>query len=214
MLFGLFFVLLVLAGARVLYLGGPHAGALRRAARTQQLTNEVVPAERGTITDRNGVALAISEPAQELTADPYLIKRPLAAAQHLAPLLGLTQAQVLTKLSEHTGFVYLAHALPYNAAHKALALKLPGVEGAPVMRRVYPRGTLAAQVLGIVGTEHEGAGRMGLEYSLNSTLARARRTSPRCERRNRTAGLDRRNSPRAGGGLRVAHARCQHPAAS
>jgi cell division protein FtsI (penicillin-binding protein 3) len=170
MLFGLFFLLLVLAGARVLYLGGPHAGALRRAARTQQLTNEVVPAERGTITDRNGVALAISEPAQELTADPYLIKRPLAAAQHLAPLLGLTQAQVLTKLSEHTGFVYLAHALPYNAAHKVLALKLPGVQGAPIMRRVYPRGTLAAQVLGIVGTEHEGAGRMGLEYSLNSTL--------------------------------------------
>ncbi len=39
------------------------------------------------------------------------------------------------------------------------------------MRRVYPRGTLAAQVLGIVGTEHEGAGLMGLEYSQNSTLA-------------------------------------------
>jgi len=170
-LFTLFFVLLLLAGARALYLGGPHAGALRRAARTQQLTNEVVPAQRGTITDRNGVALAISEPAQELTADPYLIKRPLAVAQRLAPLLGLTRAQVLTKLSEHTGFVYLAHSLPYDAAHKVLALKLPGVQGAPVMRRVYPRGTLAAQVLGIVGTEHEGAGRMGLEYSLNSALA-------------------------------------------
>jgi cell division protein FtsI (penicillin-binding protein 3) len=170
MLFGLFFVLLALAGARVLYLGGPHAGTLRRAARTQQLTDEVVPAERGTITDRNGVALAISEPAQELTADPYLIKRPLAVAHELAPLLGLSQAQVLTKLSEHTGFVYLAHALAYDAAHKVLALKLPGMQSAPVMRRVYPRGTLAAQVLGIVGTEHEGAGRMGLEYSLNSTL--------------------------------------------
>jgi cell division protein FtsI (penicillin-binding protein 3) len=171
MLFGLFVALLLLAGARALYLGGPHSGVLRRAARTQQLTNEIVPAQRGTITDRNGVALAISEPAQELTADPYLIKQPLAAAQQLAPLLGLTQAQVLTKLSEHTGFVYLSHALPYNAAHKALALKLAGVQSAPVMRRVYPRGTLAAQVLGIVGSEHEGAGRMGLEYSLNSTLA-------------------------------------------
>jgi cell division protein FtsI (penicillin-binding protein 3) len=170
-LFALFFVLLLLAGARALYLGGPHAGALRRAARTQQLTNEVVPAQRGTITDRNGVALAISEPAQELTADPYLIKRPLAVAHQLAPLLGLTQAQVLTKLSEHTGFVYLAHALPYSSAHKVLSLKLPGVQGAPIMRRVYPRGTLAAQVLGIVGTEHEGAGRMGLEYSLNPVLA-------------------------------------------
>jgi cell division protein FtsI/penicillin-binding protein 2 len=171
LLFGLFFVLLLIAGTRALYLGGPHSGALRRAARTQQLTYEVVPAERGTITDRNGVALAISEPAQELSADPYLIKHPLATAQRLAPLLGLSQTQVLTKLSEHTGFVYLAHALPYREAHQVLTLKIPGVQGTPVMRRVYPRGTLAAQVLGIVGTEHEGAGRLGLEYSRNSTLA-------------------------------------------
>jgi cell division protein FtsI (penicillin-binding protein 3) len=170
-LFALFFVLLLMAGLRALYLGGPHSAALRRAARTQQLTTEVVPAERGTITDHNGVALAISEPAQELSADPYLIKKPLATSQRLAPLLGLTQAQVLSKLSEHSGFVYLAHALPYNAARKVLALKIPGVQGTPVMRRVYPRGTLAAQVLGIVGTEHEGAGTMGLEYSHNKLLA-------------------------------------------
>ncbi len=170
-LFGLFFVLLSIAGARALYLGGPHSGTLRRAAQSQQLTYETVPAQRGTITDRNGVALAISEPAQELSADPYLIGDPLYRAQQLAPLLGLTQAQVLTKLSEHTGFVYLARALPYNTAQKLLALKIPGIQGTPVMRRVYPRATLAAQVLGIVGTEHEGAGLMGLEYSRNSILA-------------------------------------------
>ncbi len=169
LLFGLFLVLLLLAGARALYLGGPHSGALRRVARTQQLTTELVPAERGTIADRNGVALAISEPAQELSADPYLIKQPLAVAQRLAPLLRLTQTQVLAKLSEHGGFVYLSHALPYDAARQVLALKIPGVQGTPVMRRVYPRGTLAAQVLGIVGAE--GTGLMGLEYSRNKLLS-------------------------------------------
>jgi cell division protein FtsI (penicillin-binding protein 3) len=181
LLFALFVVLLLVAGARAFYLGGPHSGVLRRAAQTQQLTDEVVPAQRGTITDRNGLALAISEPAQQLSADPYLIKEPLAAARQLVPLLGLSQAQVLTLLSEHTGFVVLARALPYATAQKALtltipgpqgtAVKIPGLQGTPVMRRVYPRGTLAAQTLGIVGTEHEGAGLMGLEYSENSTLA-------------------------------------------
>ncbi len=170
-LFGLFFALLLLAGARDLYLGGPHSGALRRAAQTQQLTHEVVPAQRGTITDRNGVVLAISQPAQDISADPYLITDPLSAAQRLSPLVGLTQAQVLTKLSEHTGFVYLARTLPYDTAREVLALKIAGVQGTPVMRRVYPRGTLAAQVLGIVGTENEGEGLMGLEYSSNSLLA-------------------------------------------
>ena len=49
-----------------------------------------------------------------------------------------------------------------------MALKIPGIAGAPVMRRVYPRGTLAAQVLGLVGTE--GNGLSGLEYSRNALL--------------------------------------------
>ncbi|HEX3692787.1 MAG TPA: penicillin-binding protein 2 [Solirubrobacteraceae bacterium] len=169
LLFALFVGLLALAGVRALYLGGPHAGALRRAAHTQQLTDETVPAQRGTITDRNGTALAISEPAVQLSADPYLISEPLADARELAPLLGISSEQVLAKLSEHRGFVYLAHALAYRAAKKALALKIPGVQGVPVMRRVYPRGDLAAQVLGFVGSENEG--RMGLELSDNSLLS-------------------------------------------
>ena len=78
-IFALFFLLLALAAARTLYLGTVRAGTLRRAAQTQQLTTETLPAQRGTITDRNGVDLAVSEPAQEISATPYLVKDPLAA---------------------------------------------------------------------------------------------------------------------------------------
>ena len=167
-IFGLFFVLLVVAAARTLYLGTVRAGTLRKAAQTQQLSNETLPAQRGTITDRGGVDLAVSEPAQEISATPYLVKNPLKASRELAPLLGLTQAQVLGKLSERTGFVYLARALPAGQARKVIALKLEGIAGTPTMRRVYPRGTLAAQVLGFVGTE--GKGLSGLEYSQGALL--------------------------------------------
>ena len=167
-IFALFFLLLALAAARTLYLGTVRAGALRKAAQTQQLTNETLPAQRGTILDRNGVDLAVSEPAQDISADPYLIKDPLQAAGELAPLLGQPQAQILAKLSERRGFVYLARALPARQAHAAMALKLEGISGTPVMRRVYPRGTLAAQVLGFVGTE--GQGLSGLEYSQSALL--------------------------------------------
>src|SRR5207244_9470967 len=66
------------------------------------------------------------------------------------------------------GFVYLARALPGPQAEKVLALKLPGITGVPVMRRVYPRAALAAQVLGGVGTE--GHGLAGLEYSRNTLI--------------------------------------------
>jgi cell division protein FtsI (penicillin-binding protein 3) len=168
LIFGLFFLLLVLAAGRTMYLGTLHSGTLRRAARNQQLTSETVPAQRGTITDRNGIDLAVSEPAQDISATPYLVKHPLAAAQRLAPLLGQTQATLLADLSEHTGFVYLARGVPAKAAQTVLGLNIAGISGTPVMRRVYPRGTLAAQVLGIVGTE--GNGLTGLEYSHNSLL--------------------------------------------
>ncbi len=162
-IFGLFFLLLVLAAARTLYLGTVRAPVLRRAAQTQQVSTETLPAQRGTITDRGGVDLAVSEPAQEISATPYLIKDPLEVSQQLAPLLGLTQAQVLGKLSERSGFVYLARALPARQARKVMALKIEGITGTATMRRVYPRGTLAAQVLGFVGAE--GKGLSGLEYS-------------------------------------------------
>ena len=168
LIFGFFFLLLVLAAGRTMYLGTVHSGALRKAARTQQLTYETVPAQRGTITDRNGIDLAVSEPAQDISATPYLVKDPLDASRRLAPLLGQSQATLLADLSEHTGFVYLARSVGAKAAQTVLGLNIPGISGTPVMRRVYPRGTLAAQVLGIVGTE--GNGLTGLEYSHNSLL--------------------------------------------
>src|SRR6202034_64750 len=149
-----------------------RAPSLRKPAETQQLSTETLPAQRGTITDRNGVDLAVSEPAQEISADPYLIKEPLRASQQLAPLLGLTETQLLGKLSEHTGFVLLAPALPARQARKLMAqvaaLKFEGITGTPTMRRVYPRGTLASQLLGFVGSE--GKGSSGLEYSQDALL--------------------------------------------
>jgi cell division protein FtsI (penicillin-binding protein 3) len=168
-LFAVFFLLLVLAAGRTAYLGLVRSSTLRKFASDQQLTHETVIAPRGNITDRNGVDLAISEPAQELAADPYLIKDPLGAAQKLAPLLGRSQDTVLRELSQRTGFVYLARSLPDRQAQAVLALKIEGITGTPVMHRVYPRGPLAAQVLGLVGIE--GQGRVGLEYSSNSLLS-------------------------------------------
>jgi len=161
--------LLVLAAGRTLYLGTLQGATLRKAARSEQLLYEPVPARRGAITDRNGFDLAVSEPAEDISATPYLVTEPLRAAQQIAPLLGQSQALVLRKLVQRSGFVYLARGLPDKQARALLALKIPGVAGTPVMRRVYPRNTLAAQVLGMVGTE--GNGLAGLEYARNALLA-------------------------------------------
>ncbi len=94
-IFAMLFLLLALAGFRTAYLGIFRGSSLRAAASEQQTTVETVVAQRGTITDRNGVDLAISEPAKDLIADPYLLHDPLSAAQRLAGVLGLTQNQLL-----------------------------------------------------------------------------------------------------------------------
>ncbi|HEX3519877.1 MAG TPA: penicillin-binding protein 2 [Solirubrobacteraceae bacterium] len=171
-IFALFFFLLVLAAGRTAYLGVVRGGSLRKAASDQQLTNETVIAQRGAITDRDGTDLAVSEPAKDLVADPYLLTHTLESAQRLAPLLGQSQSTVLTKLSQHSGFVYLARGVPAARAQKILALKIPGVTGTAVMRRVYPRGPLAGQVLGLVSTApgSQGKGLAGLEYARDSIL--------------------------------------------
>lgn len=185
LIFATLFLLLALAAARTLYLGTIHSGALRADASQEHETLDAVPAPRGTITDRNGVVLAVSEPADDISATPYLIKNPVEVAKLLAPLLRLTEAEVLHKLSESTTFVYLAKGVPAARAKKIAELKIKevikegtkeeikeapieGIEETPTMRRVYPRGTLAAQVLGVPGTE--GKGLFGLEYSANKAL--------------------------------------------
>ena len=167
-IFATLFLLLCFAAVRTAYLGVFRGAALRQAASEQQTTHETVTAQRGVITDRTGVDLAVSEPAKDISADPYLLRNPLGVAAQLAPLLGQSQPVLLRKLSERSGFVYLSRGLPAPQAEAVLKLKIEGISGTPVMKRVYPRGTLAAQVLGEVGTE--GQGLSGLELSQEGVL--------------------------------------------
>jgi cell division protein FtsI/penicillin-binding protein 2 len=168
-LFLAFVVLLAVALARATYLGSVQAGSLQRAAATQQVTKIVLPAPRGAITDRNGVELAISEAADDIAADPYLIKNPVGVAQRLAPLLGKPPMTVIQELSKpHTGFVYLAHLLPAGRASAIAKLKIAGISLIPTTNRVYPRSWAAAQVLGTVGWD--GHGTSGLEWRYDNVL--------------------------------------------
>ena len=194
-----------------MYLDVFRGATLRKAGNTEHLTEEAVSPRRGSITDRDGVELAVSEPAQDLSADPYLVQNPLALSKRLAPLLGQSGPAILEKLSEHSGFVYLARALPQAQAEAVLALKVPGISGTPVMRRVYPRGALAAQVLGI--RRHRRTGPLGPGVRAQRAAGGRRRQATRRQRRSRPAALDQRKPARAAGHQRLAHARLQHPGA-
>jgi cell division protein FtsI (penicillin-binding protein 3) len=169
LLMALFCGLLAFGGARAAYLGAIRAPALHRAAVSQQVAQVKVPAPRGAITDRHGVELAVSEPADDVTANPMLVKDPLNAAKRIAPVLGLPEGQVLAKLSDRKrGFVYLKRLLPSRRARTIEALKLDGVDLVPSSRRIYPQSWLASQILGFVGIDAKGLA--GLEYSQDHSL--------------------------------------------
>jgi cell division protein FtsI (penicillin-binding protein 3) len=169
LLFAAFLILLALGAGRALWLGTVRAAGLKGAAASQQVASVDLPARRGTVVDRKGVELAVSEPADDVSATPYLVRDPVKVATRLAPVLGLDANALVRKLATRdTGFVYLARNLPANQADRVRRLDLPGIELTPGHVRVYPRQELASQLLGSVGTD--GAGLSGLEYADNRLL--------------------------------------------
>jgi len=170
LLFAVFLILLVAGGLRSLWLGVVRAGDLQAAAVSQQVREVEVPAQRGSIVDRHGTELAVSEPAGDVSATPYLIEDPVGLAGRLAPLLGRPEPEVLDALTrKDTGFVYLARHLPADRAQEIEKLGVAGVQVTDTTRRVYLRDGLASQVLGAVGTD--GQGLFGLEGAYDEALS-------------------------------------------
>jgi cell division protein FtsI (penicillin-binding protein 3) len=169
LLFAMFLLLLALAALRATWLGTVRSGSLSERAISQQIQNVDDPAQRGTIFDRNGVELAVSEDSTTVFANPFLIKDPVRVAGRLAPIMGMKEDDLLRKLSDrHTGFVYLRRKMDATAGEKVAKLKIEGIGTATEPKRVYPQGFLASQVLGIVGTDNSGLA--GLEYSQDRSL--------------------------------------------
>jgi cell division protein FtsI/penicillin-binding protein 2 len=168
-LFIAFVALLGIALARAVYLGSVQAGSLERAAATQQVSNVIVPAPRGAIVDRDGNELAISESADDVVADPYLIKNAVSASAELTQALRIPQLTLLRLLTKpHTGYVPLAHLVASSAAAAVASLHIAGISLIPQTRRVYPRGSEAAQLIGSVHLDGDGAS--GIEYRYNNVL--------------------------------------------
>ncbi len=169
LLFALFVALLALAVVRATWLSTVKAGELSERAVSQQVEELDVPARRGTIFDRHGVELAVSEEAVTVFANPFLIKKPARVAARLSPLLGRPEPELLEELADKkTGFVYLKRKLDPLPGDKVKELKLEGIGTVSEPRRSYPQRALGSQLVGSVGTD--GYGLSGLEQSRERSL--------------------------------------------
>jgi cell division protein FtsI (penicillin-binding protein 3) len=169
LLFGTFLVLLLLSVGRATWLAGVKASDLKSRAVSQQVQDIDVPATRGTISDRSGLDLAVSEDAVTVFANPFLIKNPGPVASKLAPLIGVPADQVLRNISDRRkGFVYLKRKLPGSKGAKVEKLEIEGIGTMVEPRRTYPQGALGSQLIGAVGTDNVGLS--GIEQMLDKRL--------------------------------------------
>jgi cell division protein FtsI/penicillin-binding protein 2 len=170
LLFAAFVGLLSLVLLRAVWVQGINGPSLSAEAQSQQTENVVVPGSRGTILDRNGRKLAVSEDAETIYATPYQVEDPQGTAHKLAKLIdGSSENELLEALADReSGFAYLARKVDLSTAQKISELELPGIGMLPDSRRIYPQGELASQVIGSVGVDNQGL--TGLESSEETVL--------------------------------------------
>jgi cell division protein FtsI/penicillin-binding protein 2 len=138
-----------------------------KAQRQQERRIEISP-RRGSILDRAGRDLAVSVEVASVYAAPEDVTRPREVARTLAPVLGLSERALLSKLQSESGFVWITRKIDVAVADQVRALKLPGIHLIAETKRFYPKGSLAASVLGYVGTDDNGLA--GLEYEYDQSV--------------------------------------------
>ncbi|HEY8083064.1 MAG TPA: penicillin-binding protein 2 [Solirubrobacterales bacterium] len=168
LLFAGFLLCFLIIALRAVWLQGVQGAQLASEAAYQQTEVVEVPGLRGSMLDRFGSPLAVSEDARTIFATPYQVKNPRQTAEKLATILDLDSADVFDSLTEDSGFSYVAQKVEMPVAARVARLELPGIGELPDSRRTYPQGELAAQVIGAVGSENQGL--TGLESGEESVL--------------------------------------------
>jgi cell division protein FtsI (penicillin-binding protein 3) len=164
---GFLLCFLVIAG-RAFWLQGVQGPKLASEAISQQTESVPLPSLRGSVLDRRGNPLVVSEAAATIFAVPAEVKNAPRAAEKLAPILGLPESELLKEVTAESTYVALSHEVELPVAKRIERLELPGIGEDPDSRRTYPQGTMAGQVLGAVGSENQGL--TGIEAGEDSVL--------------------------------------------
>ena len=139
-----------------------YVDLLSRAQRQQQRTIEVAP-QRGVIYDRQMNPLAMSLGVESVYAVPSEIADPHLVAMLLAPVVGLDRNDLEGRFKAFRTFCWVKRKVSSEEAARVKALNLKGIYFQRETKRFYPKGDLAAQVIGYVGMDDLGLG--GLEYA-------------------------------------------------
>lgn len=165
-------VIALLFGVRLFYLQVIRSDYYAAQARSSQLKQYEIPAERGGIYAYDGkeiVPLVLNETRYRITADPEIVKDTQKTAETLSPVLGKSTEDIKKQLEADSRYEVLATKQTKEQKEKVDALKLAGIfTNEKVPLRVYIQGAIAGQILGFVNDA--GDGNYGIEQYFNNEL--------------------------------------------
>jgi stage V sporulation protein D (sporulation-specific penicillin-binding protein) len=160
---------------RLFFLQVIQHGYYENEALKEHTSKFTLPAQRGEIYARDGQSnitpLVLNEASYTVYADPRYVTDESKTANALRRIAGgnvVDNFEVGLK-NKDLQYTILARQISQKQADLLEAEKLPGVGMQEQDKRVYPEGSLAAQVLGYVN--NDGQGQYGIEQALNSELS-------------------------------------------
>jgi len=177
------FVLLAFAGlgVRLFYLVKENETTYQKQVLSQQISDSrTIPFRRGDIVDAKGTTLATSEKVYNLQIDAYIMQdrddylEPTlqALATHF-PDLNISEIRQFVVTHPESRYYIALRQLTFDEISgfknaQAENSKIQGVYFEEEYKRVYPGGSLAADVIGFTRSDNEGL--YGLEEYYNDTL--------------------------------------------
>jgi penicillin-binding protein 2 len=159
-------------GARLIQLQVHQHDELAARARNQQLSSIDTAPTRGQVLDRQGRELARSLDTESFYSDPSEVKNVEETARRIASATGLDRADLVRRFIEakdaNKKFIWIVRRLEMERAARLDSLDIDGVYSRKEPKRYYPNDTLAAHVLGFVGTDEIGLG--GVEQTYNEKI--------------------------------------------
>lgn len=166
-LFCSMFGYLLLIG-RVAFIEFFQSASLQELAYEQQTRDRLITPKRGSILDRNGEGIALTETVNAVSVIPVQVVEKEKTAQYLAEKLELEYEAVLEKVQQKVALVRIKAKVEPELAAEIREAAYPGVEVDEDVRRIYPYSELAAQVIGFVGKDNQGI--IGLEAKYDELL--------------------------------------------
>jgi len=179
-------VILMLFGLRLIEIQAVRASGYVEKANIELSKSATLLAPRGTIYDIDGIELARSISAMNIAVDQTVVNDPTAAANVVAPILGISAADLLPDLIGERRYVLIAKNISpekWRQVYQAigdynskvikevggLSKRIGGFVPERSYIRDYPSGKLTSSLVGIINDQ--GVGASGIESSLNGVLA-------------------------------------------